>query len=189
MSATQRMMYFATMWSYLSGFAALAYIAAPIIFLTLGILPVNSLGEDFFLRLIPFLIANQLLFLVVGWGVKTWRGQQYSLALFPIWIRAVTTAIGNVWFGQSLGFVVTPKTRETGKHRPPWELIKPQLWAMGLLVGAVVIGLVRFFVGQAPALGTFVNIAWVVYDLVILSVIIQAARYAGPEPADEETPV
>ncbi len=59
----------------------------------------------------PFLIANQLLFLVVGWGVKTWRGQQYSLALFPLWIRACTTAIGNVYFGRSLGFVVTPPDR------------------------------------------------------------------------------
>ena len=47
------------------------------------------------MHLVPFLLVNQLLFFVVGYGVKTWRGQQYSLALFPLWIRACTTAFGQ----------------------------------------------------------------------------------------------
>ncbi|MGN6441896.1 MAG: glycosyltransferase family 2 protein, partial [Arthrobacter sp.] len=49
----QRLMYFATMWTYLSGFAAVIYFAAPIIYLLLGILPVSSLSWDFFIRFIP----------------------------------------------------------------------------------------------------------------------------------------
>ena len=61
-------MYFATMWTYLSGFAALVYFAAPVVYLLLGILPVSSLSADFFLRFIPFMVVNQLLFLVVGGG-------------------------------------------------------------------------------------------------------------------------
>ena len=40
----QRLMYFATMWSYLSGFAAVMYIAAPVLFLCFGVLPVNAFG-------------------------------------------------------------------------------------------------------------------------------------------------
>jgi cellulose synthase (UDP-forming) len=36
---TQKLMYFATMWSYLSGFAAIVYIAAPIIYMVLGTKP------------------------------------------------------------------------------------------------------------------------------------------------------
>ena len=40
LTLAQRLMYFATMWSYLSGFAALVYIAAPVIYLTFGVLPV-----------------------------------------------------------------------------------------------------------------------------------------------------
>jgi cellulose synthase (UDP-forming) len=111
--------------------------------------------------------------------VKTWRGQQYSLALFPIWIRAVTTAVGNVFFGRSLGFVVTPKTRQ--EFAPAWGLIRPQLIAMGLLIFAAVVGIVRLAVGQAPLLGTGVNLVWIVYDLVILSVVISAARFRGVE--------
>ncbi len=180
LSFAQRLMYAATMWSYLSGFAALVYIGAPIIYLFFGILPVQSISTEFFLRLIPFLVVNQLLFVVVGKGVKTWRGQQYSLALFPVWIRSITSAFGNVYLGKSLDFAVTPKTLQQDDQLR-WDLVKPQLWAMGLLVAAAVVGLIRLASGQADVLGTSVNLVWVVFDLVIFSVIIDAVRYRGYE--------
>ncbi|WP_052274172.1 glycosyltransferase [Arthrobacter sp. L77] len=176
----QKLMYGATMWSYLSGFAAIVYIAAPIIYLVFGILPVDSISTEFFLRLIPFLVVNQLLFLVVGKGVRTWRGQQYSLALFPVWIRSITSAFGNVYLGRDLDFAVTPKTLQQDATLR-WDLVKPQLWAMGLLAGAAVVGIIRMVLGQADILGTSVNIVWVIFDLVIFSVIIEAVRYRGYE--------
>jgi cellulose synthase (UDP-forming) len=187
----QRLMYWATMWSYLSGFAAIVFVAAPVIYLLIGVLPVQSIATEFFLRLIPFLVVNQLLFFVVGRGVKTWRGQQYSLALFPVWIRSFTSAFGNVFLGRDLDFSVTPKVRPTGGG-PQWHLIKPQLIAMGLLVVAAVVGVVRLATGHAGAVGTGVNLVWVVFDLVIFSVLIRAALYRGHQvpavtdvPADE----
>ncbi|MDQ1594977.1 MAG: hypothetical protein QOH40_1533, partial [Arthrobacter pascens] len=133
----QRLMYFSTMWSYLSGFAAVVYIAAPIIFLCLGVMPVDAFSADFFARLIPFLVVNQILFFVAARGRKTWRGQQYSLALFPVWIKACTTAAANVLFGRDLGFAVTPKTRQGGG--PPWSLIRPQLVAIAALAVAAIL--------------------------------------------------
>ncbi|MGF9662214.1 glycosyltransferase [Arthrobacter crystallopoietes] len=178
----QRLMYFATMWSYLSGFAAVVYIAAPIVYLTLGILPVSSLSFDFFIRFIPFMVVNQLLFAVIGRGVSTWRGQQYSLALFPTWIKACTTAARNVWFGRPLGFAVTPKARQSGA--PGWSLIRPQLVAMVLLVVALVAGLARLAAGMNEPIGTLVNVAWVVFDLVVMSVLIKAVRYKGFKPLE-----
>ncbi|WP_336711452.1 glycosyltransferase [Arthrobacter sp. USHLN218] len=178
----QRLMYFATMWSYLSGFAAVVYIAAPIVYLTLGILPVSSLSFDFFIRFIPFMVVNQLLFAVIGRGVSTWRGQQYSLALFPTWIKACTTAARNVWFGRPLGFAVTPKARQSGA--PGWSLIRPQLVAMVLLVVALVAGLGRLAAGMNEPIGTLVNVAWVVFDLVVMSVLIKAVRYKGFNPLE-----
>lgn len=179
LSWAQRLMYFGTMWSYLSGFAAIVYIAAPVAYLTLGILPVQALSTDFFVRLVPFLIVNQLLFFVVANGRPTWRGQQYSLALFPVWIKSFTSAFGNVFLGRDLDFAVTPKTRPADDARPRWDLIKPQLWAMAALVTGVVIGLVRLGVGQAKPFGTLFNIVWVLFDLAIFSIIIRAALYRG----------
>lgn len=111
--------------------------------LIFGILPVTSISTEFFIRLIPFLLVNQLLFAVVGKGVKMWRRQQ----------------------------------DDTFR----WDLVKPQLWAMGLLVTAALIGVIRMIAGQADILGPSVNILCVVFDLVIFSVIFQAVRYRGYE--------
>ncbi|MEO3758879.1 glycosyltransferase [Mycobacterium sp. B14F4] len=178
LSLGQRLMYFTTMWSYLAGFAALAYIAAPAIFLIFNVMPVQAYSWDFFGRLIPFLVLNQLLFLVVSRGTPTWRGQQYSLALFPVWIKACVTAFRNVYFDRPLGFAVTPKTRQ-GTGAIPWGLVKWQLAAMVLLVVASVIGIVQLYFGAISVLGVGVNLFWVIFDLVILSVVFQAVRYRG----------
>ncbi|MDQ0259104.1 glycosyltransferase [Sinomonas atrocyanea] len=173
----QRLMYFATMWSYLSGFAAIAYFAAPVIFLTFGILPVHSLSPDFFARFVPFMVLNQSLFLLAARGAKTWRGQQYSLALFPTWIKACTTAAANVWFGRPLGFAVTPKARQDGGDA--LLLLRPQAVVAALLVLSAVIGTVRLVLGIGEPLGTLVNVIWTAYDLLALSVLVKAARYRG----------
>ena len=180
LSPAQRIMYLGTMWTYLSGFAAVIYLASPVIFLTLGILPVNALSSEFFVRLLPFLIVNQLLFHVVGRGIKTWRGQQYSLAMFPTWIKSVTSAFGNVYLGRDLDFRVTPKTLQE-RTSLPWYLIKPQLVAMAVLVLAVLVGIARMLLGGADTVGTLVNCLWIAFDLLILSVVIEAVRYPGYE--------
>lgn len=181
----QRLMYFATMWSYFSGFAALAFFIAPMIFLIAGVLPVSSDALEFFLRFVPYLIISQLLFLVASRGLSTWRGQQYSLALFPIWIRSVTSAMGNVWFGRPLGFVVTEKSGPTG--RVSLRLVWPQLLvAIGLAV-ATVIGIVRLALGVGEPIGTAVNLGWVVFDLIILSVLVHAVRYRGYQPEPDSS--
>src|ERR1051325_11405607 len=132
-------MYLATMWSYFSGFFAVVYLIAPILFIVFGWLPVRAFSREFLEHLIPFLVVNQALFLVVGWGRPTWRGQQYSLALFPLWSKAISSTIRNVYFGQPLGFVVTPKVRQGGASlQSQWPLVWPQLLAIGLLVLAAI---------------------------------------------------
>lgn len=178
----QKLMYFATMWSYLAGFAAVVYLVAPMIYLCFGVLPVRAYGLSFLEHFIPYMLFNQLLFFVIGYGVKTWRGHQYSLALFPLWIRACWTAAANVWFGRPLGFVVTPKTRQSTGEPFPWRLVWPQLLAMAALLVSCLIGALRLWLGTTnTVVGTAVNLIWVAYDLVVLSVIIQAARYRAPE--------
>ena len=90
----------------------------PFLYLVFGVLPVKAYGLTFLAFFVPYIVVNQLLFLVVGYGKKTWRGHQYSLALFPLWIRACWTAAANVWFHRPLGFVVTPKTTAPDEARP-----------------------------------------------------------------------
>ena len=179
LSFGQRLMYFATMWSYLAGFAAVVYLAAPAIYLLFGVMPVHAWSVDFFARFIPYFALNQAMFIVAAAGVRTWRGQQYALALFPVWITACVSAAANVWFGRPLGFVVTPKVRD-GRPPVPWRAIWPQVVAMVVLTVAVVIGILRVLAGTADGVGTLVNTVWVGYDLLVLSIILRAAFYRGP---------
>jgi cellulose synthase (UDP-forming) len=184
LSIPQRLMYWATIWSYLSGFAAVVYLAAPVIYLLFGIIPVKAFSTALFVRLIPFLLVSQILFFIAGRGAKTWRGQQYSLALFPVWIKSVVSAFNSVYRGRELAFAVTPKTRQ--ERRPQWRLLKWQLIAAAVLMASMVVGIVLFAVGNRTLVPTVVNLIWASYDLLILSVVIPAARYGGYKPAQEE---
>jgi cellulose synthase (UDP-forming) len=181
----QRLMYFATMWSYLSGFATVVYLVAPMLFLTAGVLPVNSYAGPFFWRFAPFMIANQMLFLFASRGLPTWRGQQYTLAMFPVWIKACWTAAANVWFGRPLGFAVTPK-QNTHTEKVPWSLVGWQLAAAVALGVSIVIGTLWLVLDHAEPIGTLVNLAWVAFDLVSLSVLVGAVRYRGYQRVEEE---
>lgn len=187
LSLAQRLMYFSTMWSYFSGFAAIVYFTAPVVFLLFGILPVDTTAAEFFLRFLPFMIVNQLMFLVASRGISTWRGQQYSLALFPVWNRAVISAAGNVFAGRPLDFVVTAKSRQASTGS--WRLVRWQAVVAIVLAIASVVGIVRLVLGVGEPIGTAVNLFWVVFDLLILAVLVPALRYRGyPETDDASTP-
>jgi cellulose synthase (UDP-forming) len=149
-------------------------------------MPDKAFSAEFVRRLVPYLIVNQLLFVVVSWGLPNWRGQQYSLALFPIWIKSVTSAIGSVYFGQKLGFVVTPKTRQEGVSL---RLIRWQLIVIVLLVAAVIVGLCRLALDpHHDVVPIVVNIAWALFDLAALSVVLKAAFYK-PVVDDQALPL
>ena len=112
LSIGQRLMYLATMWSYISGVFALVYLAGPPLYLVFGVSPVKAYSPAFFSHLVPYLLVSQVLFTVAGWGKPTWRGQQYSLSLFPIWIQAAWSALANVVLKRDLPFTVTPKVAQ-----------------------------------------------------------------------------
>ncbi len=175
----QRIAYFTTMWTYLAGFFAPIYLLSPAVGLLFGWSPVAAWSSEFFGRLIPYLIVNQLLFIVIGWGITTWRGQQYSLALFPLWIKSVTSAFSSVFLGKKLGFVVTPKTRQGGVSL---QLIRVQLIFMIVLAVAVLVGLTRLILGIGEPVPIVINTVWAVFDIILLSVVVSAAFH---RPDDE----
>ncbi len=171
----QRLSYFATMWSYLSGIPTLIYLLAPVLFLLFGWTPVNAYSSDFFRHLLPYLIVNQVLFLVISRGLSTWRGQQYSVALFPVWINAMVSAFRSVWFGKELSFLVTPKAQ---RERQTIALVWPQALAAGLLTIAVGFGLTKLAMGLVDdGVPVAVNVLWALYDLAALSVLVGALRH------------
>ncbi|RMH00404.1 MAG: glycosyltransferase [Chloroflexi bacterium] len=175
LSWPQRLQYFTTMYSYFSGFASLIYLIAPIIYLFFGISPVVSFAGDFLWRIIPYLLLNKIMFTFVAWGIEVFRGEQYNLALFPLWIQAVMTVLA----GEKLKFNITPKTRQSGVYL---NLVKPQLTITVLLTIGVVYALFGLLVGwRNDVIGVLVNIFWAGYDIFMLSVILKAAVYRWPD--------
>jgi cellulose synthase (UDP-forming) len=192
LSIGQRLMYFSTMWSYLAGPFTLVYLLAPPLYLFFGWLPITAYSAQFFARIIPYLIVNQLLFTAVGWGLNTFRGQQNSLAMFPLWIQALYTAVANVYFGKPLGFVVTPKTRQArGALVSRLTLVRVQVAAMVVLTAAALWGLLRLTLGLATDyVAILVNVSWIVYDLVMLSAVLDAVAFeptGSGQPVEEDT--
>lgn len=182
LSAAQRLMYFATMWNYLSGFANAVFIAAPAAYLLFDARPVHAYSVDFLLHLVPYLVFNQLMFAFASRGLSWWRGQQYSFTLFPLWIRAAWTTVANVYFGRPLGFVVTPKTHEKTTPLQMLRVVRMQVLTVALLVFASVVGLVKLYLGVAPSVeGIWLNIVWVTLDILWMSVVFRAAMYRGFE--------
>jgi cellulose synthase (UDP-forming) len=175
----QRLMYLSTMTSYLNGFAALPYIAAPVIFLMFGVFPLTADPAVFFALFVPFFLSCQLLFQVAGRGSRgLWRGQQMSFALFPTWIAATLSGASAVFLGKHLAFSVTSKTKQ--ENGPGYRFVRPQLLTMALLILASVIGIARVATGAAPLYATLITLGWVVLDLALLGVVIGVARYQGP---------
>ena len=183
LSLGQRLMYLGTIWGYLQGFFSVIYLSLPIIFMFTGIAPVRAFDTTFFWHLVPYLVLNQLMFMIVAWGKPTLRGQQYNLALFPVWIQSVTSAIANVYFGKKLGFAVTSKTRQTGISV---RLIQWQLVFMAATVAAIIYGVASIALGRSDAVvSVLVNVAWAIYNLVLVSVVVWAALYR-PKVAQAE---
>jgi cellulose synthase (UDP-forming) len=179
LTIAQRLMYLATMTSYLNGFAALAFIAAPIVYLTTGIFPLVAESDAFFARFIPVFLCCQALFLVTGFKAKgLWRGQQMSFALFPTWIEASLAGASAALFGRHLTFSVTAKTKQdqSGTYR----LVLPQLVAIAALLVASGVGIYRVLHHDASAILTGLSMVWVVVDIALLGVVVGAWRYRGP---------
>jgi len=182
LSFPQRLQYFTTMYSYFSGFFNLIYVLSPIVYLFTTIPPVSAWSLEFAWRLVPFLLLNKLMFRYVAWGLSIWRGEQYSLALFPLWIQAVVSVLA----GAKLKFVVTSKQRQTGNYL---HLIRPQLLIVWLTALAIMYGLFSFIVGwNLQVEGTLVNIFWGCYNIVMLSAIVRAAVYKPPASWEARPP-
>lgn len=174
LSIPQRLSYFTTMFSYFSGFPNLIFLLSPIVYLFTGIAPVNAYSWEFMLRLIPFLLLNKITFRITANKIPVFRGEQYNLGLFSLWIQAVT----SVLVGKKLGFVVTPKQRQSGNYV---SLVWPQLIVLLLTLVAIVYGIWGYFSGSTyQETGLLINIFWGIYNCVMLSAIVRAAVYKPP---------
>lgn len=180
LSFWQRLQYFQTMYSYFSGFATLIFIACPIIYFFTGIIPVSSFGPDFALHFFPAFVVNRLTFLAASWGIpagEIWRSEQYAIALFPLFIQAVTSVFTN----RPINFQVTPKQRQAGIYL---GLVIPQVIVVALTLLGLLWSLIRFVSGNLDNPWVhLINGAWAIYNLALLWIVIRAAIWQPESPS------
>ena len=178
----QRIMYASTFWSYLAAIWNVIFLLSPIIYLTTGIAPVSAYTDDFFLHLLPFLVVNELAFMVGTWGVAGYKGKTAYLASFPISLRAIWSVLRN----QTIKFPVTPKTRQEGDY---FHLVWPQAAIIALNALAVSVAAVRLLLGHegyTPG-GLIANSFWAAYNSLAMSVMVRAAFWKPEhEPAQAD---
>lgn len=175
----QRVMYGSTFWAYLAAIWNLAFLVAPIVYLCFGIAPVSAYTSDFFLHLLPFLIVNELAFMFGTWGIAGYKGKTAFLGSFPISLRAIWAVLR----GRTIKFPVTPKDRQEGNHL---ALVWPQLAVIIASLAGIVVCAVRLALGQHGFTlgGLIANSCWVLYNILIMSVMVRAAFWKPPTEAE-----
>jgi cellulose synthase (UDP-forming) len=178
----QRLQYFATMLSYFDGFASLIFVLSPIVSLATGLSPVRTPWLELLLWAGPYLTVNRAMYLWVAHGVRARRSEQFNLALFPLWIKAVLSTLTN----RRVEFVVTPKQRQSGNYL---RLVWPQVAILWLTALATCYGILALvFKSQGTPLGVATNIFWGSYNAAMLLPVVRAAVFRPPEGWSPQPP-
>lgn len=170
----QKLMYGATMWSYLSCMWLPVFLLAPAVYFFTGVSPVAAYSAEFYRQILPFLVLNELAMMIGLWGLPAWRGKALYLSLVPLNLKALITVLRR----KKIGFPVTPKIRQEGNFA---RVVAWQIGLIGLTLLGMVYSSLRLVFGQADNVAAWlVNLLWASYNIVMLSGIVWAA-YWKPE--------
>lgn len=170
MTLAQRIMYLSTFWSYLGAVWNFVFLLSPIIYLATAISPVSAYTGDFFEHALPFLVLNELAFMVGTWGHSGYKAKVSYLASFPISLQALWAVVRR----KRIAFPVTPKQRQEGNHL---ALVWPQLAIMVATALSLVWCAFRLFtVGGGYSLGGLIaNGVWGLNNMLAMSIMVRAA--------------
>jgi cellulose synthase (UDP-forming) len=122
---------------FLSGWTVAVYLTLPLVRILFGIQPLaGSQADTFLAAFAPYFGLSLATVASVGGGRYTFAA--YSLATSTFWVQLHAT--WQVLRGRSRGFVVTPKSGDTGRQLRP---AAPTLLVVAVLVGGALFGLLR----------------------------------------------
>ncbi len=173
----QKIMYATTFYSYLGGIWNTVFLLAPIIYLLFNVTPVSAYSSDFFLHLLPFLIANELATMVGTWNIAGYKPKSAYLNFFPINLRAIWTTL----LRKEIKFKVTPKVRQEGNFL---YLVWPQLLIILLTLWSLAFAFICWWLDLRDyKLGALLaNLFWGLNNVLAMLPIVTAAFYREEEP-------
>ncbi|WP_165380394.1 glycosyltransferase [Candidatus Finniella inopinata] len=160
----QRMFYFCTVYSYLNAIWSMIFFLVPIFYLFTEISPIGVSAPEVLKKLIPFLVANELLQMIAYWGRNTFHARVLTLGCFWIHLKALYSTIRK----KPVEFDVTSKT--PGVEKRFVNLVRPHLIIIGLSVLAIIWSITMVILGLSYShIGILcMNYLWIICNLIIL---------------------
>ncbi|MGR3491965.1 MAG: glycosyltransferase [Shimia sp.] len=151
--------YLATFMSYSMAVVQLVLVAAPVITLFTGMAPVAAYSSDFFLHLVPVLLANEAALLAASKRADMHQGRIQQLAGLPLTLYA----LWQVLRGRKIGFAPTPKTPGRGADL---RHVRVHLAVLTIMLGALVWAIVQHMTGADGYSQTLlvVNGVWLIWN-------------------------
>ncbi len=161
---TQRFQYVSSASYYVSGVIVLLNALIPVIFFYTGLVPFVISTMGLALIFIPYFIVVIYMLQCSTNFTYTFRALAFSIASFPIHIKAVFAVLTN----QKSVFVVTPKNKISGNFL---SLVIPHVVYICIVFFGLGIAIARE--GISPSVVT--NIAWVTFNIATFIPFIMAA--------------
>jgi len=175
LTLSQRIGYFSSIFYFLHGLPRVVCLAAPLLALLLGIIPVTADVPSLVNFFGSYYLATLVMLRTVSRGTRNafWSDIYETAGCIALSWTVLKTAI-RPW--RKRPFVITPKgvTQEERRGVSRFSYILPHLIIMGLLVAGLVTG-IRLWMANVPPPGLEVSLFWGAVNLMLLGVVILAA--------------
>lgn len=183
MPLATRIHYAATFWSYLATIWTTILLFAPAFSLVTGHAPVDAYSLEFFMHLLPVLLANEFAMIAASKRHDFNQGRILAVAGIPIAMRAAWMVLR----GQRPRFPTTPKLPVAGQVLWP---VAAHLGILAAMSGAATWGVYAAASGSENHSASFmaVNLFWIAWNAAAILRIVLAAfgSAAGVSSADRE---
>lgn len=161
----QRLLYFASVFTYFDGLQKAIFYAAPLLFFFTGAIPLNTTDKALLSRLVPYMVLTVVSFEMLSRGTG-WIliSERYNMTKFWTYILALSALFTR----KPLKFQVTPK----GQGDVPWRTYAPQLTVAVLSAIAIPFaalayrfGWVTYKVSGLASAAFALNGIWVAWNL------------------------
>lgn len=173
LSLPQRICYFSSVYYFFFPFARIVFIYAPLVYLLLGIKPVQARPADLIAYYVPQLLLTGVVLRLFSRGLRgTVTSDLYETATSFALAPAVAAAVA----GRGLSrFVVTPKGGQWARAWFDAYVVRPQLATLALCAAGAVAGVLRAALGYAEQDAVLINMLWNGYNTLLLAASIVAA--------------
>lgn len=174
LSFAQRICYFTGIWYFFHGLPRLIFMVAPLFFLLFGFKTINSGFVEVLIYYLPSFLVSTLGYTMVSRGVRhSFWSEVYEVA-FCIYL-SLTTFL-TFLSPRRAKFRVTPKGGLTEQLNFNWRIVFPQVMIAALTTVGIGMAVVRVINSPDYVGGIYTNLAWSLYNLVLLLGAIYVAQ-------------